>query len=89
VDQAAAEPVPAHNPDVAPRHEWMRAPGRRILMERSVSVALIGVVAEDQPRVPFADDQRPVQALAADAGDPPRCPRPSRPTTQVSRVGRR
>jgi hypothetical protein len=46
-------------------------------MERSVSVALIGVVAEDQPQVPFADDQHPVKAPTAGAGDPPRCRRPT------------
>jgi hypothetical protein len=32
---------------------------------------VIGVLAQDQPQVPFAGDEHPVQALAAGAGDPP------------------
>jgi hypothetical protein len=31
---------------------------------------MIGVVAEDEPQMPFAGDQHLVQALAADAADP-------------------
>ncbi len=34
-------------------------------------IVVIGILAEDQPQVPFAGDQHPVQALAAGAGDPP------------------
>jgi hypothetical protein len=33
-------------------------------------IAVIGVLAEDQPQVPFAGDQHPVQALAAGTADP-------------------
>jgi hypothetical protein len=36
-----------------------------------VAVAMIGVLTEDQPLVPVAGDQHPVQALPAGAGDPP------------------
>ena len=45
----------------------------RILLQRSVrpvAVVVIGVLAEDQPQVPFADDKHPVQALAASTADP-------------------
>ena len=35
-----------------------------------VGVVVTGVLAEDQPQVPVAGDQHPVQALAAGAGDP-------------------
>lgn len=31
---------------------------------------MVGILAEDQLQMPFAGDQHPVQALAADAGDP-------------------
>ena len=51
----------------------MRAPGRRVLLRcpvRAMLVVVIGVLAQDQPQVPFAGDQHPVQALAAGAGDP-------------------
>jgi hypothetical protein len=34
-------------------------------------IAVIGVLAEDQPQVPFASDQHPVQALAASTAHPP------------------
>jgi hypothetical protein len=33
-------------------------------------VVVIDVLAEDQPQVPFAGYQHPVQALAAATGDP-------------------
>ena len=33
-------------------------------------VVVIDVLTQDQPQVPFAADQHPVQALAAGAGDP-------------------
>jgi hypothetical protein len=72
MDQAA-EPVPAQNPDVCARSGWMRTPGRRALLQRPVrpvGVVMVGVLIKDQPQVPFAGDQHPVQALAACAGDP-------------------
>lgn len=59
----STEPVPAPNPDVCVRSWWMRAPGRRVLLQRpveAVGVAVIGVFAKDQPQVPFAGDQHPV-----------------------------
>jgi hypothetical protein len=31
---------------------------------------MAGVLAQDQPQVPFSSDQHPVQALAASAGHP-------------------
>jgi hypothetical protein len=64
----AAEPVPAENPDVYPRDGWMRMPGRRALPQcpvRPVSVVAIDVLAGNEPEMPFAGDQHPVQALAA------------------------
>jgi len=72
VDQAA-EPVSAENPDVGTQNGWMRTPGRRALLQcpvRPVSVVVIDVLAENEPEMPFAGDQHPVQALAADAGNP-------------------
>ena len=48
-------------------------PGRRALLQRPVrpmSVIVIDVLAENEPEMPFARDQRPVQAFAARAGDP-------------------
>ena len=47
--------------------------GGRILQQRPVwpvRVLVIDILAQDQPQVPFADDQHLVQALAAGAGDP-------------------
>src|SRR2546430_5561202 len=52
----------------------MRAPGGRVLLRRSwraMQVVVPGVLVQDQPQVPFAGDQHPVQAFAAGAGDPP------------------
>src|SRR5713226_803741 len=69
----ASEPVPAQNPDGSARNGWMRTPGRRTLSQRPVrpvGVVVIGVLAEDEPEVPFTDDQHPVQALTAGVGDP-------------------
>ena len=37
---------------------------------RPVAVIVIGVLVEDQPQVPFAGYQYPVQALTAGTGDP-------------------
>jgi hypothetical protein len=51
----------------------MRTPGGRVLVRRPVrpvAVVVTGVLAEDQPQVPFARDQHLVRALAASAGDP-------------------
>jgi hypothetical protein len=48
----------------------MLVPGGRALEERPVQrvrVVVIGVLAEDQPQVPLAGDERPVQAFAAGA----------------------
>ena len=69
----AAEPVPAQNPNICSRSGRIRAPGWRGLLPRpvrAVGVVVVGVLAEVQAEVPFTSDQHPVQALAADAGDP-------------------
>src|SRR5215472_6105969 len=69
----ATKPVPAENPDVRAQSSWIRTPDRRALLQCPVwpvSVVVIGVLAHDQPKVPFTGDQHSVQALAADAGDP-------------------
>ncbi len=52
----------------------MQAPGGRALLQRPmrpVRVVVIDVLAENEPEMPFACYQHPVQALAAGAGDPP------------------
>ena len=72
VDQAA-EPVPPQNPDLSPGAWYAPRSGGRILMDspvRPAGVAMAGILAQDQPQVPFAGDQHPVQALAPAAGDP-------------------
>jgi hypothetical protein len=72
VDQAA-EPVPAHNAHSGHFRRPMCTSGGRILQQRPVwpvRVLVIDILAQDQPQVPFADDQHLVQALAAGAGDP-------------------
>ena len=72
VDQAA-EPVPAHNAHTGRFRRPMCTSGGRVLQQRPVwpvRVVVIDILAQDQPQVPFADDQHPVQALAAGAGDP-------------------
>ena len=46
----------------------MNALGRRVLGQgpvRPVAVVVIGILGQDQPRVPFPGDRHPVQALAA------------------------
>ena len=51
----------------------MRTTGRRILLQRpvrTVDVVMVGVLADDQPQVPLAGDQHPVQALAAGTAHP-------------------
>jgi hypothetical protein len=71
-DQAAG-PVPAQNPDVRAQSRWMRAAGRWSLLQcpvRAMEIVVAGVLAEHQPKVPFAGDQHPVRALAAAAGNP-------------------
>jgi hypothetical protein len=59
----AAESVSAQNPDVLAQSGWMQAPGRRTLAQcpvRTVRVVVVGVLAQDQPQVPFAGDQQPI-----------------------------
>jgi hypothetical protein len=56
VDQAA-EPVPPQNSDTCACCGRILAPGGRILVQRPVRptrIVVIGVLAEDQPQVPFA-----------------------------------
>jgi len=36
-----------------------------------MNMVMIDVLAQNQPQMPFASDQHPVQALAAGAGNPP------------------
>src|SRR5204862_3635437 len=72
VDQAA-EPVTAQNAHTGHFRRLMRTPGGWVLPQRPVRpvrVVVVGVLAEDQPRVAFTGYQHPVQALAAHAGDP-------------------
>ena len=67
VDQAA-EPISPQNPDISAWGWCVRRSGGRILVEcpvRPAGVVMVGVLAQDQPQVPFAGDQHPVQALAA------------------------
>jgi|tagenome__1003787_1003787.scaffolds.fasta_scaffold20752273_2 hypothetical protein len=67
-------PVPAHDPGIRARGGRIRAPGRRPLLQcpvRPVTVVGADILANDEPQVPLAGDQQPVQALAAGAGDPP------------------
>jgi hypothetical protein len=68
----AAEPIPPENANVGFQGMWMRPPGGRVLLQCPVGPVrvVIDVLAQDQPQVPFAGDQHPVQALAAGAGDP-------------------
>ena len=72
VDQAA-EPVPPQDLDIRAHDRRMLAPGERSLAERPVrprDVMVIDVLAQHQPQVLPAGDQRPVQALAPGSGDP-------------------
>jgi hypothetical protein len=71
----------------------MLATGGRPLVKRPVRpvrVVMVGVLAEDQPQVPFAGDQHPVQALAAGAAHPAFRDRvgSGRPHRLASAVGR-
>jgi hypothetical protein len=61
-----AEPVPPQNPDISPWDWRVRRSGGRTLVEcpvRPAGVVMVEVLAQDQPQVPFAGDQHPVQAL--------------------------
>ena len=72
VDQAA-EPVPPQNTRAGHFHRRMRAPRGRVLVQcpvRPVAVIVTGILTKDQAQMPFADDQHPVQALAAGTADP-------------------
>ncbi len=69
----AAEPVPPQHLDIRAWNRWLRAPGGRVLLQgpmRPVSVVVIDVLLENEPQVPLAGDQHPVQALAAGTGNP-------------------
>jgi hypothetical protein len=66
VDEAA-EAVPSENAHIRHGCGWTGTPGGRVLVHcpvRPVAVVVIRALAEDQPQVPFAGDQHPVQALA-------------------------
>ena len=69
----ATEPIAAQNPDIFAQSGWTRTPGRRALFQcpvGTVHVVVLDVLTQDQPQVPLAGDQHPVQALAAGAGNP-------------------
>ena len=69
----SAEPIPPRDAHTGHFYGWVDAPGGRVLLQRpvrSAGVAVPGVLVQDQLQVPFAGDQRPVQALAAAAGNP-------------------
>ena len=70
VDQAA-EPVSTQDPGILAHSEWTLTPGGRSFAQRPVramNVIVLDVLTQDQPQVPFAGDQHPVQALAAGTG---------------------
>ena len=72
VDQAAG-PVPPQNTHTGHFHSRIRAPRGRVLMQRPVrpvAVIVTGILTKDQPQMPFAGDQHPVQALAAGTAGP-------------------
>jgi len=51
----------------------MHQPCGRVLLQRPVGpvdIVMIDVLTKDQPQVPLAGDQHPVQALAAGTCDP-------------------
>jgi hypothetical protein len=69
----AAEPLPAQNLHTGHTARCMHASCGQVLLQhpvRPVRIVVIGIFAEDQPQVPLAGDQHPVQALTAGAGDP-------------------
>jgi hypothetical protein len=68
------EPVPPQDPDIRVRNGRTLTPSGRPLAEcpvRAVNVIVLDVLTQDQPQVPLAGDQHPVQALAPGAGNPP------------------
>jgi hypothetical protein len=72
VDQAA-ESVPVQNAHPGRVAGWMRAPGRRVRLQRPVRparIVMISVFAQGQPKVPPAGDQHLVQTLVAGTGNP-------------------
>ena len=73
VDQTP-EPVPPQDPNIGAQSGRMLASGGRAPAERPVqamNVVMIDVFAQDQPQVPLAGDQHPIQTLAPGAGNPP------------------
>ena len=69
VDEAA-EPIPPENAHIRQGCGWIRTSRGWVLVQRPVRpvrVVVIDVLIEDQPQVPFAGDQHPVQALPARA----------------------
>jgi hypothetical protein len=65
----SAESVPAQDTHAGHVTRWIHVSCGRILV-RPMAVIMIGVFAQDQPHVPLAGDQHPVQAFAAATGDP-------------------
>ena len=62
----AAEPVPPQDPDIRVHNGRTLTSSRRALAERPVramNVIVLDVLTQDQPQVPLASDQHPVQAL--------------------------
>jgi len=62
----AAEPIPPGNAHIRHGCGWIGRSGGWGLVQRPVrpvAVVVIDVLAKDQPQVPFAGDQHPVQAL--------------------------
>ena len=73
VDEAA-EPVTAYNAHTGHAARQMSASCGRVLLQRPVrpmTVVVIDVLAQDQPQMPLAGDQHPVQALTAGTSNPP------------------
>ena len=69
----AAELVPAHNMRTGDLRGRALSPGGRPLLQRPVwpvRVVVVDILIKDEPRVPLAGDQHPVEALAAGAGNP-------------------
>ena len=62
------EPVTAPSAHNGHFRRRMSPPCGRVLLQcpvRPMAIVMIDVLAQDQPQVPFAGDQHPVQALAA------------------------
>jgi hypothetical protein len=68
----AADSVTPHYPYIGAWSRWMRASGRRALLQRPMGPmsVVVGVLAQNESQVPFAGDQQPIQALAAGTADP-------------------